>query len=701
MSWNWHAKTKDIIFMDFETQSVVDIRKEGGRRYIEDPSTRISIASFMDAQRKTCWVIPGRTPTGIVVPAGWELHLDPEPPPWIYDGRTLCAHNAGEFDKHVWDKLVGTDVPWIDSMPICRAAGLPGSLDKTSFSLFGERKDGRGYALINLLCKAKVFGGEIQYPMATAAAWSAFIEYCCRDVELLARLFPMVEQYADPDMLAVSQTVNDRGVPIDTEFAARLVTLQSMVKIYRGKEFEELTGFEATGKGSQKAIMNWLSSIGVRLPEKNGKPSLDKKELNRLFKEPDAFVDGPNEELSGAIAALQARMEMTRATAGKAEAALTHVSSDGRARGQVIANGAHTGRYSGKGFQPHNMPRPAKGVNPWEHCDPNLGFDQIIHIANKATEIQRQTDPDAECTISDVISSLIRPMLRSHTHFGVSDYAAVEARGVAIVCDQADAIAEFRKPDADPYIPLASRIFGRPITKADETERWIGKAAILGCGYGMSWKKFVLYCAMQKVDLEKRGVDPKRVVDMYRESHPKIAAGWKLVHEAALRAAEGQEVVACRCTFYRDQNDMHIVLPSGRHIVYRNTRIKMMVPAYAALFGFRCDPVPTVVYDHPHGYEGMLYGGKTMENIVQALCRDLLVDALVRVEAAGLNPVLHVHDEIITEGTDTGELCRLMSIPPAWCPDFPITVEGYQYPRYLKAAPKSAPHFRAIGGVLL
>ena len=183
--WNWTAKPSDCVFLDFETQSLVNIRKDGGRKYVHDPSTRISLTGLMHEDRRTMWVQPGTTPEGIKAPDGWELHLDKAPPNWLLNaisqGATLCAHNALEFDEPVWRKCIGIDAKWVDCMPFCRAAGLPGSLDKACQALFSRSKH-QAYGLLNMLCTAKVSGGSVQYPMATVAAWNAFIANCCVDV---------------------------------------------------------------------------------------------------------------------------------------------------------------------------------------------------------------------------------------------------------------------------------------------------------------------------------------------------------------------------------------------------------------------------------------------------------------------------------------------------------------------------------------
>lgn len=717
MAWTWNAAPEDCIYYDCETQSLSDLRKDGLNRYVANPSTRISIAAFIYGDRKWLWILPGRTPSGVQAPHGWDLHIGPEPPAEILaliaDGKVLCAHNA-EFDKRIWDKCVRIEALWTDSMPMARSAGLPGGLEKCCDALFGEKKDARGYALINMLCKAKVQGATILYPICTAQAWTAFSEYCCKDVVLLSRLYVYVYAFRDSELLRVDKIINDRGIPVDAAMAGRLCLVQEELVRKRGDQFASITELEAADARSGKKVMDWLESIGVKIPvNAAGKRTLERKELNRLFKHPDAFVDGPNDELSGAIEALKLRIEITRATAGKALAIVRNVdNTDWRVRGQIIFHGAHTGRWTGRGIQPHNFPKGVdidieRMVNILQDVDFSLSntLEQFELEAIRVQEEARKKDPEASCTASDVMATLLRPCIAAYNpaarvvegDLSIADFGAIEARVLAWLMDDDPAIEEFWKWKADPYSVLATDIFKRPITKKDVAERFLGKALELGCGYGMGWRKFELYCLVNGLDLVKLGVDTKNVVDLYRKKHPKIVEGWGLLHDACIAAVEGKEVLACKCRFYCEDGNMIIQLPSGRRMIYRNARVEDRVPGYAKMFSFQCDPVPTFVFDHPHGYEGFLYGGRCAENITQAVARDVLRDPLIISEDRGLNPIFHCHDEIVAHDPRTEELVRIMSTNSPWNDGLPILVEGFRYYRYVKGAPKDKGVFECVG----
>jgi DNA polymerase len=253
----------------------------------------------------------------------------------------------------------------------------------------------------------------------------------------------------------------------------------------------------------------------------------------------------------------------------------------------------------------------------------------------------------------------------------------------------------FADPTQDPYCEMASRIFGRSVTKADEQLRFIGKNTVLGCGYSMSANKFAAMAKLQGVDLASAGTTAEECVDAYREAYPRIAGVrrggfwqgglWRAVGEAAYNAIDrGGSSEAGKCQFSKEGASLSIRLPSGRRLTYRGVRIEERVPGYCAMLGLPARPKKTIIYDHHHGYPKALYGGLLVENICQAICRDLLAGAMVRLNE---RIVLHVHDEIVIEGGDLKTLVETMSSPPDWAKGFTIVVEGFNSPVYGKSPP--------------
>jgi DNA polymerase len=231
----------------------------------------------------------------------------------------------------------------------------------------------------------------------------------------------------------------------------------------------------------------------------------------------------------------------------------------------------------------------------------------------------------------------------------------------------------------------------------DTKRRWLAKQNGLGAGYGMSGRKMRAYLESEGVDFAASGASPEGIIKGYRESHPSVVAGWKTLENAAFAALEGRDGAAGRVCFTTDGSSLVMHLPSGRRFVYRDASIEMQVPMWAAMYGVAASPQPTIAYTHPRSWRGTLYGGRLAENAVQALCRDVIADALVRCEAARMEPFLHVHDEIASPAP-AEELAALMSQPPEWAEDFPLLVEAFDAERYWKKPPKGTKVHRYMRG---
>lgn len=406
---------------------------------------------------------------------------------------------------------------------------------------------------------------------------------------------------------------------------------------------------------------------------------------------------------------LRLRSAATRITAGKLSNALASVTvDDKRLRDMGVYYGAHTGRFTGRKVQIQNLPRGVdefssegylyRGEATWERLEKYRGI---------AEEIRQQAGTkNPEVPIDAAISSLIRPCFTAGEGnvLLVSDYNAIELRGVAKLAGEQGLLDALRNGE-DIYRSMASRLYGVPPEDITDLQRWVGKQIILGCGYQMSAAKFDLMVSNFGVSLEAAGVTAEQCIEAFRSVYPAIAgvvAGeyngrpywrggvWHQFGNAVLACvADGTAGNLSGCAVSRDGRNLVIALPSGRPIIYRNARIELLRARMAGKpVG---DPKPTVVYDHPRGYVSVLFGGKIVENVVQGMCRDLLVCALIQCERAGLCPVFHVHDEIVCEvdkeaaGTGLRTLTEIMSEKlPWWATGFPVAVKGYITERYVK-----------------
>jgi DNA polymerase len=242
----------------------------------------------------------------------------------------------------------------------------------------------------------------------------------------------------------------------------------------------------------------------------------------------------------------------------------------------------------------------------------------------------------------------------------------------------------------DVYLSMARRLFNdATITKADP-RRQIGKIVVLGAGYGLSWRKLEMFCKSQRVDLAASGISAEEAIKGFRTSYPAIPRLWYLFdHRAKLAITDGYFSTIGRCDISYVGGTLIIRLPSGRALNYRQARMELEVPAYAKFLGLDIPARPTIIYEGPRGRK-TLYGGKIVENVDQAICSDLLRDALCRCEASGLRPVAHVHDEVINEvSTDRADKAleqtlSIMTSGPEWAVGFPLKAEGHVCQRYSK-----------------
>jgi DNA polymerase len=663
-------------------------------------------AVFATADRVIVWVPEGRSPKGFAWsdrcwPKDWEPRPVlfytsagvPRPIKWdIENGATFIAHNAEGFDAPAWELLVGGPQPtWYDTIHAARAAGLPAGLDKACRALGVPGKSDEGKRALKMLYTAKMKGRDAEYPVGTVPLWETMLAYNVGDVLGMEELYRATVDCGEPDVLDAHCAVNSRGCPIDLAFAGVLRKLWTIHQDQSACEVEahikEIDGVIAGGFNprSAAAIKKWLAGIGLAVP------SLNRAAVEEMIRDPEgAFGDTDDPRVITAIAVIRARQQAALATPGKVDRAIQSCDPDGRARGLFVYHGAHTGRWSGRDIQPHNFPRGTKGdvgaVLATYHERGDLSLDDV-----------RSAFPGKPA--GDALATLMRPVIRAGPgkRLVVIDYGSVEARGLAWAAREQRALDVFSDPHSDIYCDMAGKLYGKTVTKKDERERQVGKTIVLGCGYQMGANKFAASCSLQGVDLAAAGTTADACVKAYREGYPAIPALWRDLDRAARMARRGITSIAGRCVFSRTPDVLIIQLPSGRKLRYRKPGIEMQVPAWGG------DPRETLTYEAPHGYRKALYGGLLAENIVQALCRDLLATALVQLDP--IYPVvLHVHDELVMEVDEgiAGDALRdagiVMSAPPDWADGFPLRVEGFVTEHYGKAAPRGAPKVDAMLG---
>lgn len=649
----------DPAFIDFETQSEAELTTV--HKYTTHPSTRV-LTCVVKVRGKTYRMGPYLTPEDVGL-------LDR-----ISDEHVLVAHNA-PFDAAVWERVLGLpSCEWFDTLPSARAAGFPGKLDELGIIMEGRGKDPNGKRLIELLCKVK--NGRVPAP---GPAHKLLLDYNERDVDLLETVFNRVKAFGEPALVEVDRTINDRGFHVDRDRLQKLIQLHAYHKSSAEEQFARLA--PGVNPRSVPQVLAWLEKRGFKMD------SISKFKYKELVEHPENFYIGEEdaEDCFGAVhEVLELRREVVRVGEGKAVAALEALDSDDRIREQLVVYGAHTGRWTGRKFQPHNLPCQAVDVR-----DLPAEYEAVRLRAEEESREQKRN-----VQIGEVLNAMMRSVVRGPNKL-VADYGAVEGRGTAWVAGEQTMLKMYGDPSTSIYLDMGEKVFKRRLSKENDPQEYtMAKALVLGCGYGMSGAKFELTCKNRGTSTEvfnSAGMTIADAVKTYRTSYPRIPAVWKEYNDAVHAAVNGCSTEAGRCFFCMVGSDLHMQLPSGRVMVYRNARIEPRVPAYAILYNMERVTVPTVVFDFPRMFgtkqkEGFLYGSKVCENAVQAICRDLLADALVKCEQAGLNPCLHVHDEIVCEAdvSRLPEFLEIMSTPPAWAAGFPVLVEGYSGPVWSK-----------------
>lgn len=691
------------IFIDFETQSGCDLSSTGGRVYSRHSSTRLFIMTWVVSGKGHCWipedVCPPYALDVVKLPGAYRItesviYRGIAPPDHFFDAikhAPLIAHNADTFDRFIFDRFIGKPVTFLDSIHACRAAGLPGGLDQVAQRLFSIGKtDG------SILLKKLTSMDGRRYPIPNRMEMEAFVQYAMADTCLLAMIWDRLNVCIEEEVIEVNQKINNRGIGFDQEFTIRLQRLANYSSMDATTQIQKMTGVDNPRSGPQ--MHAWLKSQGLKITDINGKPTLRKEIIDKLInEEPDIYNHLEGNLTPTVLKVLELRSRVVRASTAKLEVALSR-NIYKRLYDLHVYHQAHTGRFSSFGVQIHNLPRPDKKVDVKKCCE-------LIEQSSDTVEVFNELVKSNKADIGTVIASLIRSILipaPGYT-FAIVDYGAIEARGTAWIADETKLLQVFADKK-DPYKMFAGKLFNVPPEMINGDQRQVGKIAVLGCGYGMGEQRMAGLAAVSKVDFKSAGTNAREVVETYRDMFPKIAGRkvdpekhyridgvWQWLDKAVKATViDRSSFKAGKCTFTLSGNDLICILPSGRWIHYPLVALEDVFPSYYRSMGIIGPPKSTVTYMTAKGFRKGLYGGIITENIVQAICRDLLVDAMVKIEKENKRIVLDVHDEIVCEvpiahaAEELKEIEKIMCIPPAWAKGFPIAVEGYVSRRYSK-----------------
>lgn len=677
------------LFIDFETYSECDLKREGLYRYAEHPSTELLVVCYaFDDKPVQTWV-PEHDP---FVPDDLRRHIE--------SGGEVRSHNY-QFERQIACGTAGQKVnfpPLSIEQGVCTAAkmaahGLPRALGNAADALGTHPKNDIGR--MDMLQLSKPRSGKIaRWTRQNAPERFARLDqYCADDVEAergIDRVVPDLS-VTEQKVYALDQLINDRGIEVDLKAVEDAQVLIAEYKAELQEKCREWTGLNP----SQSAkLAEWVRAHGypqltdlqadtVKLAVRDAACPPDVQRVLRLYSTYNAKAVSKYEAIERAVCA------------------------DGRLHGMFLYHGAGTGRWSSMIVQLQNLFRPVID-------DPDVAVECF---ASRDIDWLRALYPEHDPM--KVLSSCVRAMLvpGEGKELQSLDFAGIESRGTAWLFDEEWALAAFRASDAglgpDSYRLAYARAFRVPPEAVSKGDRAVGKVMELSMGYEGGANAFATMAPNYGVDLTemasqvRQALSPEAIESaewmwqkfgsrtemphdvyvacdglkqMWRESRPKTVAGWRNLKEAATLAVQ--------------HTGTAYAIPNGK-IKFRvkDQWLQMRLPSGRSLHYFR----PEADSDGNLSYMGVdtytrrwmrtgTYGGKLCENAVQALSRDLLVYALFNLERAGYPTVGTVHDEIISEVTSGSleEANAIMCQLPAWAAGFPVAAEGWRAKRYRK-----------------
>ena len=642
-----------VLEMDIESFSDVDLIKCGVYAYADSPAFEILLFaySFDGGETQIIDLAQGEKFPAEVEDAIFDVSV------------TKTAYNAN-FERTCLSKHFGRYIPpesWHCSAVQAAMLALPRSLEDVGRVLgLDEQKMKEGKELIRYFCvpckPTKANGGRTRnLPCHAPEKWELFKTYCKRDVDVEKSIrrklhnFPIPE--SEMELYRLDQRINDRGVLVDMGLVEQAIACERLHKEVVTKRAYELTGLENPNSVAQ--LKGWLGDMGMEAE------SLSKKAVAEMIAE----TDGEVEEL------LRLRLLMAKTSVKKYEAMERSVCSDGRVHGMLMFCGANrTARWSGKIVQIQNLP---KNYLP----DLELARDLVKQGRFEDIELLYDSTPN-------VLSELIRTAFipKPGCRFVVADFSAIEARVLAWLSGEQWRLDVFTS-HGKIYEASASSMFHVPMEEITKTSplRQKGKLAELGLGFGGAAGALI---SMGALDMGLTEEELPPLVAAWRKANPHITQFWWDVDAAAIKAVrEKQKTKVGKIIFEYKSGILFITLPSGRKLSYVKPRM--------AVNKFGRDGLT---------YEGIsenkkwsrieTYGPKLVENIVQGTARDLLAEAMLRVEEKGYPIVMHCHDEIIAEvpeGTGSvDEMCEVMAVQPEWAEGLPLRADGYQCSFYQK-----------------
>ena len=637
--------------IDLETYSSVDLGKSGVYKYAESEDFEILLFAYSidDGGVEVIDLASGEIIPEEILAALSDKSIEK----WAFNAN---------FERVCLSRFLGKRLKpqgWYCTMIWSAYLGLPLSLEKVGEVLkLDKQKMNEGKALIryfSIPCKPTKTNSmrTRNLPHHDLEKWSTFKEYNQRDVETEMAIkkklsaFPILK--SEWENYWVDQNINDRGILIDEVLVDSAIKFDEILRDENMDRAIELTGLE--NPNSPLQLKEWLNKKGLEID------SLAKKDVESALKN----AEGDIKEV------LELRQELSKSSVRKYDAMKNVKGKDNRARGLIQFYGANrTGRYSGRLIQVQNLRR-----NNLKDLD--LARSLVKNRDYETMEILYESP-------SDILSQLIRTafIAKEGTRFIISDFSAIEARVLAWLAEEQWVLEAFENGE-DIYCRTASRMFGVPVEKhgVNGHLRQKGKIATLACGYQGALGALK---AMGGIEMGLSEDELQSIVDSWREANPNIVSLWWDIDSVVKRVVKTRSKEEYKnLVISYEKGILFIELPSKRRLAYPKAKIGMnrfggeSVVYEGIVVGNKWDKIES-------------YGGKFVENIVQAIARDILAEAMMRLDKKGFNIVMHIHDEVVIESDSSSieEINEIMSLVPIWAPGLILDADGFESEFYKK-----------------
>ena len=676
--------------IDFETRSAADLKALGIDLYSRHPTTDAWCLAFAFGDDEPELWVPG-----MPCPLRLRAHVEAS--------GIVVAHNAA-FELAIWNNVMVPRYGWPVLRPEqvrCTMAqaysmALPGSLEKAAAAVgIEEQKDMAGSRLMMQMARPRSVAED-----GTITWWdepeklARLYDYCKQDVrverEMEKRLLPLSQQ--ENALWLVDYAINQRGFHVDRPAIQAALQIVDAEKARLDADLRRVTGNFVGFCTETARLTAWIRDHGVDVAGVAKADVLDALATDGL---PDAVR-----------AALRIRQEAGKSSMAKLDKILSAISEDGRLRNTLQYHAASTGRWAGRRVQPHNFPRPRLKQKDIDRILDTLP-DAVDNFG--APHVAAAID-NAYGAPLDVLPWCLRGIINAAPGKDLlgADYANIEGRALAWLAGEDWKLQAFREADAgigpDIYLVAAKMIWGLDFTK-DDPERQHGKVAELACGYGGGVGAFQTMAKTYLVKVDDTLAN--EIKQRWRDRHPATCSYWYDLEDAAIGAVGRSTVTMAgppgrQVKFRHAGSFLWCQLPSGRVLCYPYPQIRQVMTPWGALkdaLTYMTVPQPDdrkkgkIIYDASNRSDWArisTYGGKLSENVTQAVCRDFLAEALLRLDDAGASPVLHVHDEILIEVNEAAPaetlpaFERIVGQVPAWATGMPITAAGWRGKRYQK-----------------